>query len=299
MILEKKTALLSPRGAHGICGVARFECFKDKSDVKISLSGGRNDLYAAIAVGDETKVVRLSADRIYLTRSDLGGDCAVLVADGEKRVVCAGATTCGYDFKDLEEVLGGGLDSHASASEESASASADEAVAAEITAPEAGEEKEVDAGTGNAVRSEIEEKAVPEDDGQQVSAAQQDGQTVQTSQEEGQDKRGKSGRKKPRFFDKISDKIKKLFEENEKDSEMEGLIPGSRWARVRTEDGWYVVGVVGDPAEFICYGVPADNASDPPDEKEGCRQWLEVVKGGRGYWMMYQSAETGETLTAI
>ena len=93
--------------------------------------------------------------------------------------------------------------------------------------------------------------------------------------------------------------IEKLFSENEKDEEMSVLIPDSRWARVRTGDGWYVVGIVGEPAEFICYGIPGDDPSDPPEEDEGCRQWVEVEKGGRGYWMMYQSAESGETLRAV
>ena len=105
--------------------------------------------------------------------------------------------------------------------------------------------------------------------------------------------------KEGRFFDKISDKIEKLFSENEKDEEMSALIPDSRWVRVRTGDGWYVVGIVGEPAEFICYGIPGDDPSDPPEEDESCRQWLEVEKGGRGYWMMYQSAESGETLGAV
>ena len=105
MIIVKKTAVLSPRGAHGVSGVARFDCFKEKSDVRINLAGGRKDLYAVVAVGDEKRVVKLSGDRIYLARTDLTGDCAAIVADGEKRVICAGATVCGYDFSPLEELV--------------------------------------------------------------------------------------------------------------------------------------------------------------------------------------------------
>lgn len=310
MIIVKKTAVLSPRGAHGVCGVARFECFKEKSDVRINLSGGRKDLYAVVAVGDEKKVVKLSGDRIYLTRSDLSGDCAVIVADGKKRVLCAGATSCRYDFSPLEaflfEAFGNGADR-----EDGIRDVKKEEIEAETKEPE---EKKTEQGAENVAKADAEtaDASVNEAKEEVLSAptrdesraiAETEEKSVGTTQDEKTEKVGKTGKRasrgEERFFDKISDKIEKLFKENEKDEELTALIPDSRWARVRTDDGWYVVGVAGDPAEFIMYGIPADNASDPPEEDEGCRQWLEIEKGGRGYWMMYQSAESGETLTAI
>ena len=48
MIIVKKTAVLSPRGAHGVSGVARFECLKEKSDVRINLAGGSKYLFAGV-----------------------------------------------------------------------------------------------------------------------------------------------------------------------------------------------------------------------------------------------------------
>lgn len=308
MIIVKKTAVLSPRGAHGVSGVARFECFKEKSDVRINLAGGRKDLYAVVAVGDEKRVVKLSGDRIYLARTDLTGDCAAIVADGEKRVICAGATVCGYDFSPLEELVpsafGEGVkvgDDKSAEEKESEKTEretvADETANTEEAAASAEDVSSVEQGEKELKEKEIEENIVD------ISAEETDGKNTETSNvketEAYETVSEKDPLKEGRFFDKISDKIEKLFSENEKDEEMSALIPDSRWARVRTGDGWYVVGIVGEPAEFICYGIPGDDPSDPPEEDEGCRQWVEVEKGGRGYWMMYQSAESGETLRAV
>ena len=313
MILEKKTALLSPRGARGLSGVARFECFKEKSDVKISLNGAVKDLYAVVAVGEELRVVRPCADRVYLARTDLSGDCAVIVADGEKRVLCAGATRCGYDFSRLEEFLitayGRTDDEEKSerqsvnikeeTKEESRKITEDVAQAptnGDIADEKAADEVAADKDCETEKKSEKEENAAEEKTEEKPATASE----TDIKKETAGDARKKAvkEKKKVRFFDRIADKIGRLLEDNEREEELCALIPDSRWVRVKADDGAYVVGVVGDPVEFICYGIPAENQLDPPDEEKGCRQWLEVVKGGRGYWMMYQSAETGETLTA-
>ena len=322
MILVKKTAVLSPRGAHGISGVARFECFRDRSDVRINLTGGRKDLYAVVAVGDEMRLVRPCSDRIYLARTDLAGDCAAIVADGETRVLCAGATRRGYDYTPLEDFLAAAQKE--SVAEQAESVETQEVVKDERTDSDADAREESAAEQAESVETQEavkDERTDSEAEAREKSAAEEDvkaetveetGEPAEKTEKVGEEKDEKTKEEKAvsespkgeekengRFFDKIADKIEKLFEENEKDEELTALIPDSRWARVKAEDGWYVVGVVGDPAEFICYGIPDDDATNPPDEREGCRQWLEVEKGGRGYWMMYQSALTGETLTAV
>ncbi len=102
------------------------------------------------------------------------------------------------------------------------------------------------------------------------------------------------------FYKKIEDNMQQLFEKNDPDEELALLMPGSKWARVSLgDDGYYVVGIIynEDVPEIICYGVPDKDGSNPPQNEENCRQWMEIEKGGRGYWMMYQSAKTGETLT--
>ena len=307
MIIVKKTAVLSPRGAHGVSGVARFECFKEKSDVRINLASGRKDLYAVVAVGDERRVVKLGGDRIYLARTDLSGNCAAIVADGEKRVICAGATVCGYDFSPLEELAlsafgDGGKKGGAGEREETDGIKEDiknTAQEKEKKDEAAGKPaaEEVKEGDETAVKNE--EKGTAGEEDKKREKATKSEEEIEKEDVKKQSEKEIGAPEEYRFFDKIADKIAKLFEENEKDEEMNSLIPDSRWARVKTDGGWYVVGVVGEPAEFICYGIPGDDPSDPPEEDEGCRQWVEVEKGGRGYWMMYQSAATGETLKAI
>ncbi len=307
MIIVKKTAVLSPRGAHGVSGVARFECFKEKSDVRINLASGRKDLYAVVAVGDERRVVKLGGDRIYLVRTDLSGDCAAIVADGEKRVICAGATVCGYDFSPLEELAlsafgdggkkgGAGEREETDGIKENIKNTAQEKKKKDEAAGKPAAE-EVKAGDETAVKNE--EKGTAGEEDKKREKATKSEEEIEKEDVKKQSEKESGAPEEYRFFDKIADKIEKLFEENEKDEEMNSLIPDSRWARVKTDGGWYVVGVVGEPAEFICYGIPGDDPSDPPEEDEGCRQWVEVEKGGRGYWMMYQSAATGETLKAI
>ena len=102
------------------------------------------------------------------------------------------------------------------------------------------------------------------------------------------------------FYKKIEKNLNELFESHEKDEELSLLIPDSKWVRVPIEDdGYYVVGLIesdGVP-NIICYGVPDKDDSNPPQNSTDCRQWMEIEKGGRGYWMMYQSAISGETLT--
>ena len=103
------------------------------------------------------------------------------------------------------------------------------------------------------------------------------------------------------FYKKIEDNMQELFEKNEPDEELALLIPDSKWVRVSLgDDGYYVVGIIynDDVPNIICYGVPDKDGSNPPQSDENCRQWMEIEKGGRGYWMMYQSAQSGETITS-
>ncbi|MDE5756206.1 MAG: hypothetical protein K2I23_03870 [Clostridia bacterium] len=102
------------------------------------------------------------------------------------------------------------------------------------------------------------------------------------------------------FYKKIEKNLSELFDMHPKDEELTLLIPSSKWVRVPIEnDGYYVVGVIENDGvpDIICYGVPDKDDSNPPQNSSDCRQWMEIEKGGRGYWMMYQSAVSGETLT--
>lgn len=104
------------------------------------------------------------------------------------------------------------------------------------------------------------------------------------------------------YYEQVSDQIEKLFTEGTRETELEGLMPHTKWVRVDfSGDGrFYVVGLVGDKPDYICYGLPADYTPEPPDEISGYCGWLPLdVKNpqGKGYWLLYQDADTGESVT--
>ena len=78
------------------------------------------------------------------------------------------------------------------------------------------------------------------------------------------------------------------------------LVPESTWAKINyAKDKYYVVGLVKcDGVEkYICYGVPAKYSSTPPKQLEGYCSFIPLSvfdTTGDGYWMMFQSAITGE-----
>lgn len=104
------------------------------------------------------------------------------------------------------------------------------------------------------------------------------------------------------YYEQVADQIDKLFESGTRDAELEGLMPHTKWVRVDfSGDGrFYVVGLVGDKPDYICYGLPADYTPEPPDEISGYCGWLPLdVRNpqGKGYWLLYQDADTGESVT--
>ena len=83
------------------------------------------------------------------------------------------------------------------------------------------------------------------------------------------------------------------------------MIPGSKWVKVEytegEEKGHYIVGIIYDEEGapmHICYGVPGQFALAPPENLAKYCQWLPAsIKDpqGEGYWVLYQSAKTGQT----
>ncbi|MBE7087370.1 MAG: hypothetical protein E7369_03625 [Clostridiales bacterium] len=94
--------------------------------------------------------------------------------------------------------------------------------------------------------------------------------------------------------------LDKIFLTFPKDELLSRMIEESQWARINyTADKYYVVGVVKENGKekFICYGVPAPCFCEPPKELKGyCSFVPQSVFDlkGKGYWMMFQDAFTGE-----
>lgn len=113
--------------------------------------------------------------------------------------------------------------------------------------------------------------------------------------------------KKVVFFDKLKPQIDKLFENYPAESNLQRIIPSSKWVKVEYEDDgdFYVFGLLYDEDEeirYVCYGVPAVFEEEPPKELSGFPIWLPLDKNnlkGFGYWLTYQDATTGEPVKAI
>lgn len=108
------------------------------------------------------------------------------------------------------------------------------------------------------------------------------------------------------FYYAVKPQIDEMFICYPEEKLLTDSVPNSKWVRVDAEDGYYVVGLLFDEDEpsFICYGVPQlvsqeKNASRAPDELENMCVWLPLNDLSGlidGYWMIYQSAKTGEII---
>lgn len=103
------------------------------------------------------------------------------------------------------------------------------------------------------------------------------------------------------FYESVKDQVERLFANNERYEALERLLPDSRWIKVNynSTGKYYLVGVIGDPVRYLCYGVPGEYSPDPPPDLVGYCQWLALDPGdpaGKGFWIMYQDGVTGRSV---
>lgn len=107
------------------------------------------------------------------------------------------------------------------------------------------------------------------------------------------------------FYYAIKPQIDEMFVCYPEEKQLGNTVPNSKWVRVDAEDGYYVVGLLYDEdvPSYICYGVPQlptpdKSARRAPAELENMCVWLPLSDGAdiEGYWMIYQSAKTGEII---
>ncbi len=102
------------------------------------------------------------------------------------------------------------------------------------------------------------------------------------------------------YYDTVKNQLDALMEKYPPEEDLAASIPFSRWAKISfSGEKYYVVGVIRDDAKpkYICYGVPAKNHGDPPDALKGYCSFMPLSVfdlSGKGYWMMFQDAETGQ-----
>lgn len=102
------------------------------------------------------------------------------------------------------------------------------------------------------------------------------------------------------FYDRIKPKLDKLFERGERYEKLEREMPLTKWVKIPYEkSGYYVVGIIGDKPDYVCYGVPGTYSPDPPEELGKNCKWLpfDVSRPQeQGLWLLYQDARTGKSV---
>ena len=70
------------------------------------------------------------------------------------------------------------------------------------------------------------------------------------------------------FYLAVKPQLDEMFICFPKNTDLENAVPNSKWVDVSGDDGNYVEGLIFnlDEVEYICYGVPYEKKSPPPDE---------------------------------
>jgi len=103
------------------------------------------------------------------------------------------------------------------------------------------------------------------------------------------------------FYSRLKNEIEGIFSAYPAEEELEKIVENSRWVKIYYGDGkYYVFGVLycdGSP-KYICYGVPATQSTRPPESMQGLASFIPCSpeERDRGYWVMYQDAETGASI---
>ena len=107
------------------------------------------------------------------------------------------------------------------------------------------------------------------------------------------------------FFKIVSEQIDSLFKKYPPEKALESLLPNSKWVKIDYEGkgDYYAIGMLyqDEKLKYISYAVPSDFAGHEPDELKGVSQWFPLntaEPNGKGYWIMYQDAESGECVVA-
>lgn len=104
----------------------------------------------------------------------------------------------------------------------------------------------------------------------------------------------------PTYYEQVKADLSALFDKHPAERELAECIPYSRWAKVTfSRNKFYTVGVISDEQKpkYICYGVPSSSRGEPPAALKGFCSYLPLSVfdlNGKGYWMMFQDAETGQ-----
>lgn len=314
MVILKKIIILTEYESSGASGIVKLENFAGRTSCFVRVLGVNNKAEVCIKCGEDVMYCGTLVGGVmkFGALYDLTKPIYVAVAK-EGKIVCMGSNVGRFSASVLSPVL---YQYYAGIEPQSVKEDkAPERVSAEIkrseeneknVESEKSEENKKIEDSEDSVRENFENEAVGEKKQDVVSreekSATQQQTMTQNIKPSSSDKGKKSATTKVEepFYKQIEASMQELFDKYENDEELMRMVPDSKWVRVTVDDtNYYVVGLIysdGKP-NLICYGIPDKDSSNPPDNANECRQWLELEKGGRGYWMMYQSAISGQTIT--
>ncbi len=299
MVILKKIIIMTEHGKSNCSGIVKFENFAGRTSCFVRILGLNGKGVICIKSGDNIMYCGnlFDGEHTFNALYDLNKTIQiVVVSDGS--IVCMGSNKGRFSpnvimtdihryFAGMAQTVETTTDRRDVVAQQSATQTAIE--------PAPVVEKTADEEVIATERVALEEEAV--ENIQEVIAPE----PIEKKEEQAvKSKKVSKTKTAEPFYKKIENNLSQLFDAHEKDEELTLLIPSSKWVRVPIEgDGYYVVGVIENDGvpDIICYGVPDKDDSNPPQNSSDCRQWMEIEKGGRGYWMMYQSAVSGATLT--
>ncbi len=105
----------------------------------------------------------------------------------------------------------------------------------------------------------------------------------------------------PYYYSLIKNQYEDMFNKYPAFEQLSNIIENSKWITVESIDEPYLMGIIynGNQPQYLCYGVIQDKKQTPPLEIIDSSQWVPFDinnEFGAGAYIMYQSAENGETI---
>ena len=105
----------------------------------------------------------------------------------------------------------------------------------------------------------------------------------------------------PYYYGLIKAQYDDMFSKYPIFAPLTNIIENSKWIEVEGIDDPYIMGIISDDGKpkYLCYGVVQEKKQSPPIEIADSSQWVPfdvTNEFGSGVWIMYQSADNGETI---
>ena len=105
----------------------------------------------------------------------------------------------------------------------------------------------------------------------------------------------------PYYYGLIKAQYDDMFSKYPIFAPLTNIIENSKWIEVEGIDDPYIMGIIYDDGKpkYLCYGVVQEKKQSPPIEIADSSQWVPfdvTNEFGSGVWIMYQSADNGETI---